>query len=170
MMHGPLKSGRLPQWGAMADDLADMDIEWRIGLARKGDWSELAIFMAREEARNKPLPEQLRLFLLDVFSGKVKFKGPVSRSKTYGFKANRYIREKAVAEMVEIQMRLAGRVRNSNKDRIRTRLLEEWCRSYDTSEARVKDYLRLPLKRRFAHLPKWILAKLAKRDHAKKKK
>jgi hypothetical protein len=125
----------------MADSLADVDLEWRIDLARKGDGELLAELLRR----NEPIPPKLREFLIGVFAGEIKLKRPLLRTRTYMARSRLWLREKSVMQIVEIEMRKHGKQRDKN---LRTQLIRKWCEVYGTSPAEVDRFRKhkpLPL-------------------------
>jgi hypothetical protein len=113
----------------MADDLADVDLHWRIDLARNGDGKPLADFLRR----NEPIPPVLREFLATVVEGKTPLKRP--RKLTYEWRSRRYLLEMEVVRLVNIEM---GGKRNTN---LRTRLTLKWCDIFGTTPNAVKDFI-----------------------------
>jgi hypothetical protein len=114
-------------------DLAIVNLEWMIHLARNGDGEPLAKWLRRD----KPVEPVLRKFLADVIAGKIKLKRPTKR--TYLWKVNRFQREQMVVTMVDYQMRQKGRLRDTT---LRTGLTDDWCIYYDTTPIAVAAYLK----------------------------
>ncbi|NVN88604.1 MAG: hypothetical protein HXX15_21200 [Rhodopseudomonas sp.] len=126
-------------------DLTEIDLEWKIGLAQKGDGELLAELIRSDE----PIKPILREFLADVVAGKIKLAVPVLRTRSYIAKSGRWLREKAVVRAVRVKMRDAGKERDKF---LRTKLTRIWCGVYGTTPNDVEDYQRH--SRRITPIPK----------------
>ena len=132
--------------GRIAHDLAEVDLEWLIDLAKKGDGGPLAKQLLSDDFTP---PKMLREFLAGVVTGKIKLKRP--RTPTYELREQRHLRERYVVMMVDHEMQLAGQQRDTA---LRTHLTWKWCDCFDTTPNRVESYLRHPRRPRRATDPR----------------
>jgi hypothetical protein len=123
-------------------DLAVVNLEWMIRLARNGDGEPLAKWLHRGE----PVEPMLREFLAKVVAGKIKLKRP--RKLTYAARSRRYLREQMVVRLVDHEMRASNKRRDMG---LRTKLTRKWCEDYGTTENAVADFLRHHKRRTTAH-------------------
>jgi hypothetical protein len=130
----------------IAHDLAEVDLEWRIDLAKKGDGGPLAKWLLSDNFAPRKI---LLAFFAGVVTGKIKLKRP--RKLTYELREQRHLRERYVVLLVDHEMRLAGKQRDRN---LRTKLTRKWCDRFDTTPNRVESYLRHPRRPRRASDPR----------------
>lgn len=131
----------------MADSIAEVDLEWRIGLARKGDGKPLAQLLLWKNADRiyDLIPRNLRAFLVKVVAGKIILKRPLLRTRTYIARSRHWLREQAVTRAVEMEMRAHGKLRDKG---LRTLLTRKWSKVYGTTVTRVdafRDHKPKPL-------------------------
>jgi hypothetical protein len=125
--------------------LAEVDLEWRIDLAKKGDGGPLAKWLLSDHSA----PQQLREFFAGVVTGKIRLKR--QRKRTHESEERRHLHERFVVQMVDHEMQLAGKQRDRN---LRTKLTSKWCDRCGTTPSRVDDYLRHPRRPRRASDPR----------------
>jgi hypothetical protein len=127
----------------MTQDLAIVDLLWKIELARNGDGEMLAQLLRLQGER--PLHPALKKFLADVVAGKVKLKRP--RWLTWRWKhVDRYWREGRVVFMVDFEMEKRGKQRDKH---LRKKLTSKWCKEFDTNERAVAEYRKREPRRAF---------------------
>jgi hypothetical protein len=114
-------------------DIADVDLEWRILLAKDGDGELLAELLHR----NEPIHPTLRKFLAEVVAGKIRLKPP--RKLTYKSRSRQYLREQMVVWFVEHEMSESGKRRDKD---LRTELTQKWCKANGTTVNAVADFQR----------------------------
>ena len=124
-------------------DIMNVDLEWRIDLAKKGDGEPLAELLRSERRRDellrsKPRADFLWDFLAGVVAGEIKL--PAPRKRTYLTKSRRWLLEAAVARGVYM-----GKCRNSAERDYWTRKL---CEAYGTTPDRVAAFTRSNRRRR----------------------
>jgi hypothetical protein len=113
-------------------DLSELDLEWRISLAKDGDGGPLAKRLLSDAY---PITSSLRKFLAGVVTGKIKLKRP--RKLTYESREQRHWRERKVVWMVNYEMRQAGKQRDK---KLRTFPIRKWCEKFGTKPNIVADY------------------------------
>lgn len=128
----------------MADNIAVVNLEWLIALARKGDGEQLAEALRSKEQRDRLLriegdaAELLWSLLADALTGKI----PKPKKRTWLAKDRRWFRERAVARSVDAHM---GKRRDVEERALWTRKL---CEVYDTTPNNVAAFKRSARKRR----------------------
>lgn len=113
-------------------DLAVVDLEWRIWLAKKGDGELLAELLRR----NEPIHPTLREFLAGVVASRIKLKRPVLRTRTYMARGQRWHNERMVVHCVDAEM---GKRRNTAE---RTRLIDKFSQIFGTNPNAVSDFIK----------------------------
>jgi hypothetical protein len=113
-------------------DLAVVDLEWRIWLAKNGDGELLAELLRR----NEPIHATLREFLAEVVAGKIKLKRPILRPRTYMAQGQRWHSERMVVHCVNVEM---GKRRNTHE---RTHLIDKFSQIFRTTPNAVGAFLK----------------------------
>lgn len=115
-----------------------------IRLAREGDSCRLAPLLRSDVE----IPPFVRKFLAGVVAGDVKLKR--HKKLTYDMIWSRYNREQLVVSVVRSEMHGRGRQRDKQ---LRTGLIRQWCKVYETTPSNVERYLHLSKSRR--RHPNW---------------